>query len=796
MHLNAVPAILRERPQWVVWRSVMSGDGKSTKPPFQARNPSQFADVQRPDTWATFEEAVAAMHNDPANIHGVGFVFTKQDEFFGIDIDDENKVKPEHLETRRSVVKDLLGRVDTYCEISPSGQGLHIIGIGRMDSAGRRSTALQFEIYAAERYFTITGNVFNGHTEIKDQQHLLDIFSQQLANQSKQTEALVDLEVGRSLTLSDEEVIIRAIASHPQFAARFNGQIDCEPGTWSETFMMVVGVLDQITGKVSQVQRLIMNSPMVQQAPPSRAGEARTAKALRNFEHVLGRVRSNNTPFMSAVAHGRQIMEQINAKREAEAKKNAEAILKQSEEGFSKHGVELLKAFPLDPRYLTITPPPGLTGQFAEATVRAMNNPYLKFAIPATLATLAGILGRSYKLPDRSGLNVNFILAAPSATGKTQTMKAWQGFATRAAGALGNTLSGPARNRIVNVSASSIQGIFEDFMEMPSCVWYLPECAGQLQKMSDPKSATDAQLRDAYNELYDVSRVGWKFSPPRSVSNRKANLEPVENLAVSTYWTTTNSKFDVFTDDAQDGFLSRVTIIRHAGAAGDIVPAWQLQPDLEDHLHTRLVDMLSAAKTFDENVLLEPGSAARYVVVVSTDQVEGQLWAFQQIAERIKNASLSEELPIGYTAVSRLPITALRIAGVLAVVDNPYSPSVTVEQFEWAFGYLLQNVASLLSDMDTGVLGATMANDVEVVIRTMKRIMRKNKQHGVKHGELFDALKRLRPFVNSVTSPGETARRTLVEMIESGRLVKGEINDGERGRPFAFYTPTDDPVWK
>lgn len=802
MNLTAVPAELRARRQWVIWRSVINkneetGQTSITKPPFDPNNPGYMADVKKPETWGSFEDAVRVFENNPSLVQGIGFVFTSDDEFFGIDVDDEEKVKPEHLAARRSIVNDLLSRADTYTEVSPSGKGLHIIGRGKMPISGKRSTAIQLEVYGAERYFTITGNVYAGRATITDQQALVDMFAQHFGNNddSASVTNLGDIATHRRLDLSDEEVIREATNYNPMFAPRFNAQTGCGPGEWSETFMMIVGVLDQITGKVEQLQRIVMNSPMVLQASASSAGESRKAKAERNFAHVLSRVRRNNTAQMSAVNHGRSIMEAINAKREETAKKNAEEILKKSEEGFSKNGVELLKAFPLRPEHLALTPPPGIVGQFCEATAAATHNPFPKFAIPSTLATLTGLVGRAYKLPNGSGLNINVILAAATSTGKTQTMDAWEHFLNRAARGIENSLSGPSRNRIIKASASSIQGIFDDFMQMPSCVWYISECASQLAQMSNPKSTTDGQMRDAYNDLYDASKVGRMFSPPRSVAAKKGNLAPVENLSVSTYWTTTTSKFDVFNDDAQDGFLSRVVIIRHAGRAGEAVPDWDVAKNLDDELNQRLVNVLAMAKRFDEACLLAPNESAKHVTIVSTGSVEGQVWAYRQIAERVKNASLDGTLPMAYTAVSRLPMTALRLAAMLAVMDNPYSPSITVEQFEWSFGYLLQNTAALLSDMDTGELGATMSKDVEVVIREMKRSMRKTKVHGVKRSDLMHTLKQLKPFKDAMPTPGEAVKRTLTEMLALDLLVETTVNDGTRGRPHQLLSPTDDGRW-
>ena len=800
MNFDNIPNELKALRQWVVWRSIITTDPKTgetrvTKPPFNCHAPQYPASVKDPSGWGTFEDAVQCLTKNPSLVSGIGFVFTDNDDFFGIDIDDEAKVKEEYLPVRKQIVGQLM-KVDSYMELSPSGTGIHIISRGKLPGAGRRNTKLQLEVYCAQRFFTMTGNVIEGRRNITDQQELADEISKDWEIETASTELPGDIGGNRRLDLTDEEVLREASRMHPLFSARFNAQTDCDPGRWSEAFMAVIGVLDQVTGKVDQLERIVMTSPMVLNAPPSRAGESREAKARRNFAHVLQRVRGNNSAHLTAVAHGRALVEAMDRRRAEEARANAERILAQAEEAFSANGVHLLKAFPLDPNLLELNAPPGVLGELVVATMAACANPFLKFALPSTLATLSGILGRRYKLPGGSGLNLNFILAAPTSTGKTQTMDAWEGFLDRAARSIDNTIQGPSRNRIIKASATSIQGIFEDFMHAPAACWMISECHAQLQAMSNPKSTVDSQLRDAYNDLYDASKSASWFSPPRSVANRKAGFDPIRNLSISTYWTTTTEKLDVFGGDAQDGFLSRVVMIRHSGPAGDAVPDWEINKRLPDHLHDALVALMAGAKDLDDAWQMSPQIGEQKLITVSDEMVKGQAWAYRQIAERIKNSALAGDLPIAYVAVARLPMSSLRLAALLAVLESPYAPSISKENYEWAFSYLLQNMAALLSDLDTGQLGADMSADVQVVVREMKKRLRKTKQPFVHKGELTKYLKFLKPFKGAMPSPGEAVRRTIREMIENDQLVEIQLPIEGPGRPAKAYSPTSDEIWR
>src|SRR5262245_12947903 len=76
----AFPRELCALPQWVVWKRVTKeGATKPTKIPYAARtgHPAVTTD---PDTWATFDEAVAALAANETYT-GIGFVFTEADPY-------------------------------------------------------------------------------------------------------------------------------------------------------------------------------------------------------------------------------------------------------------------------------------------------------------------------------------------------------------------------------------------------------------------------------------------------------------------------------------------------------------------------------------------------------------------------------------------------------------------------------------------------------------------------------------------------------------------------------------------
>lgn len=117
---SAVPDELQELEQWVCWADEERSDGL-TKVPKRPDGSGVNASSTDPETWGTFSAAAeTARERD----WGIGFVFTEDGPYAGIDLDD--------CLNDRGGPSGWLPSLDpftreTYLERSPSGDGLHII---------------------------------------------------------------------------------------------------------------------------------------------------------------------------------------------------------------------------------------------------------------------------------------------------------------------------------------------------------------------------------------------------------------------------------------------------------------------------------------------------------------------------------------------------------------------------------------------------------------------------------------------------------------------------------------------
>lgn len=147
---EGIPAELKARPQWVVWKMVKRRNGKWTKEPYDARTGRKASSTDLM-TWSTFEEALGAL--EAGGYDGVGFVFCSGDPYCGFDFDGCFDPETREIEARTLERIEELGG---YCEVSPSGRGVHVIVKGKLERPIKKSWV---EAYATERFFTITGHL-------------------------------------------------------------------------------------------------------------------------------------------------------------------------------------------------------------------------------------------------------------------------------------------------------------------------------------------------------------------------------------------------------------------------------------------------------------------------------------------------------------------------------------------------------------------------------------------------------------------------------------------------------------
>jgi primase-polymerase (primpol)-like protein len=155
-----IPAELKALRQWVCWRTVIR-DGEPTKKPVQPGGTA--ADSTAPRTWHSYESCVKAAHR----FDGIGFVFSEQDQYSGIDLDG---CRNPETGTTEVWAQEIVNALDIYWEVSASKTGLHGLMIATLP-AGRNKWWIgpplhgkdqMVELYDRKRYFATTGEHVKG----------------------------------------------------------------------------------------------------------------------------------------------------------------------------------------------------------------------------------------------------------------------------------------------------------------------------------------------------------------------------------------------------------------------------------------------------------------------------------------------------------------------------------------------------------------------------------------------------------------------------------------------------------
>ncbi len=197
------PGELRTVDQFVCWREE-DRDGDVTKVPYSIYGGR--ASSTNPKTWAPFEAAVA--HAEEHSMSGVGFVFTEDDPYAGIDLDHCRSPETGVVEPWARKIVDAL---DSYTEVSPSGTGLHIFVKAALP--GRNNRKGPVEMYESGRYFTLTGKHLDGTpTEIHERRDVLERLYRHVFKEEKPAaETNGHRPRTGSLDVSDEDLIALAM---------------------------------------------------------------------------------------------------------------------------------------------------------------------------------------------------------------------------------------------------------------------------------------------------------------------------------------------------------------------------------------------------------------------------------------------------------------------------------------------------------------------------------------------------------------------------------------------------------
>lgn len=157
---------LKNYKQFILWKLTIR-DGKQIKLPIDHRTLQSFSKNSNwqddPTAWTDIRTAINLVALCGPGF-GVGFFFTVNDPFFFLDID---KCLDADNVTWSPVARSLCERLPgAAVEVSQSGRGLHIFGIGTCPEHGCRNKQYGLELYTERRFVALTGNNATGNAGV------------------------------------------------------------------------------------------------------------------------------------------------------------------------------------------------------------------------------------------------------------------------------------------------------------------------------------------------------------------------------------------------------------------------------------------------------------------------------------------------------------------------------------------------------------------------------------------------------------------------------------------------------
>lgn len=283
-----IPENFKKCLQIVNWeyRENPSNPDKPKKVPINP-NTGKEASVKEAKTWSAFK--VAEKRYKKGGVDGVGFVFTKDDPFVGIDLDNCRNPKNGKI---KSWAKEIINSFGSYSEVSPSGTGVHIIVKGKLPGKGKKVGDI--EMYDQRRYFTVTGNhMADTPSTIKKRIEQINKLYASLSVSTK--EAPAKKTSTKRDSFNDVEVIAKILQADTKgiFLKLLSGD-DSNHASPSEADLAFCSYVSGITKSPDSIDRIFRSSKLMRQKwdedhGGKTYGELTISKVLKNPRASFGK---------------------------------------------------------------------------------------------------------------------------------------------------------------------------------------------------------------------------------------------------------------------------------------------------------------------------------------------------------------------------------------------------------------------------------------------------------------------------------------------------------------------------
>lgn len=714
-----IPEELKAIPAWVLWRYEDIGASKPTKIPYQING--NKASVINSAQWATFEQACEAFKSD--HYSGIGFVFSSNDPYTFIDLDQTDD--PVILERQRKAFQEF----NSYSELSPSGQGLHIIVKGSVPNGRRRSN---MEVYSSERYATFTGQIYHNEP-IREAQPQLQSLWEQLGGAAPQ-QFIFQGDAQEKTT--DEEVIrIAADAVNgDKFKRLFDGDWTGIYPSQSEADLALINIIAFYTKNKPQILRIfkssalgkrnkskrleylnwMVNKSFDNELPPIDMDSLKIEvdDAIRDNGNVAQRLEpsahnglvAGSSPAVSTIYNYNH-----NAEASGVSPNGKAADFDSAHEGSNPSTSTKLPKLQATKEKLYLNPPPGLVGEIANFIYQAAPRPVPEIAIAAAIGLMSGICGRAYNVSS-TGLNQYILLLAKTGRGK----EAIQSGISKLIATIKQQVP-TIEDCIGPDEIASGPALYKYLNKNPSFVSVLSEFGLRMQQLSDSYgNGANVSLRRMILQLYAKSGFN-DVAHPSIYSDKDKNISAIASPAFSILGESTPHTFyrSLNEEMISEGLLPRFLLIEYDGKrVAENVNHAQVKPSFE------LIDKLAAVAANAAQV--QNAQPRRVITVGFSEQASKISNRYSKRCDNFINDHSNNEIVIELW--NRAHLKVLKLAAIVAVGVNMWNPIIEKEHIDWAIGMVDADIATLSSKFEEGKIGANTqeVKQVDDVIRIIK----------------------------------------------------------------------------
>jgi hypothetical protein len=333
----------------------------------------------------------------------------------------------------------------------------------------------------------------------------------------------------------------------------------------------------------------------------------------------------------------------------------------------------------------TLTWPPGRSGRFTRFIYEQSYSPVREVAVAATLGLLAGVCGRGYRTYTGKDLALYIILIARSGIGKDSTHDCLP--------MMLKLVPVPFAERFVR-SQDFVSGeaLHKELLREPGFLALQGEFGRKLKRMANPGDTPMQNLRTVMTNAY-----GKRHLEGKSYSNAENCMIGVDWPALSFLGETTPSTFlECLTPDMMaDGFLSRFLSVTYEGDRP--LPNRDRTAELDPEDLTFWNALVGHMVPYQDAISLpEP------CVVEPNDDAREKLERYEiNCIEALNRTEDESERQVW----SRAHLKVLKVASLLAVADNCFSPVVRIEHVAWARVLVEQDIATFQSRKRSGDIG-------------------------------------------------------------------------------------------